>query len=213
MSRQSTIEKIKSVRIIPVIRAGSPEQALRIAQAVYQGGISIIEITMTVPDAVTAIDRVHQEFGDTITLGAGTVLIQKQAVAAIQAGAEFIVSPNLVNGLTAYLHQQDRVAIPGTLTPTEIIRAWQEGADFIKVFPCGNLGGPKYIKALRGPFPDIPFMPTGGVNLNTIADYFRAGAVAVGVGTDLVDSIAVKDQQFELITENAKKFVEAIKAV
>ncbi|MDI6782574.1 MAG: bifunctional 4-hydroxy-2-oxoglutarate aldolase/2-dehydro-3-deoxy-phosphogluconate aldolase [bacterium] len=146
MEKKQIIEKIKKIRLIPVIRASSPEEALQIVQAVYTGGISIIEITMTVPNAISVLKRVHQEYGEKVMLGAGTILNLEQANAAISAGAQFIVSPALIEEIIPEVHRAEKVVIPGALTPTEIVRAWTAGADMVKIFPCGNLGGPPILK-------------------------------------------------------------------
>jgi 2-dehydro-3-deoxyphosphogluconate aldolase/(4S)-4-hydroxy-2-oxoglutarate aldolase len=167
---------------------------------------------MTVPGAVRLIEKVADRYGTNILLGAGTVLDAETARAVILAGAEFIVTPALKVSTIEVCKRYNKVVIPGALTPTEVVTAWEAGADFVKVFPCDNVGGPKYIKALKGPFPQIDFIPTGGVNLNTAAEFIAAGSVALAVGSELVEKKAVAARDFAKITENARRFLEVVKA-
>lgn len=211
MSRHTIAATIAEVGIIPVIRASSPDLALRAADAVYRGGISIIEITMTVPGAIQVMERVAERMGDKVLLGAGTVLDSETARAALLAGAEFIVSPTLSPAVVKMAHRYSKAAIPGAFTPTEVLNAWESGADFVKVFPAGNAGGAKYIRSLKAPFPHIEMVPTGGVNLETAVDYLLAGAAALGVGNDLVDPKALAAGKLEIIEDNARKFLECVR--
>jgi 2-dehydro-3-deoxyphosphogluconate aldolase / (4S)-4-hydroxy-2-oxoglutarate aldolase len=208
-----SIQLILDVGLIPVVRASSPEEAISIVEAIKAGGLSILEITMTVPGALRVIEKVVNRYGDKILLGAGTVLDAETARAVILAGAEFIVTPSLKASTIELCKRYSKVVIPGALTPTEVVTAWEAGADFVKVFPCDNVGGPKYIKALKGPFPQIDLIPTGGVNLNTAAEFLAAGSAALAVGSELIDKKAVAAGDFTKITENAKKFLEVVQAV
>ncbi|MGA1999300.1 MAG: bifunctional 4-hydroxy-2-oxoglutarate aldolase/2-dehydro-3-deoxy-phosphogluconate aldolase [Terriglobales bacterium] len=197
--------------IIPVIRATSAEAALQAAEAVSRGGISVVEITMTVPNAIRVMEKVAEQLGGQVLLGAGTVLDPETARAAILAGAEFIVAPSLNLKTVEMAHRYSKVVLPGALTPTEVLAAWEAGADFVKIFPAGNVGGPKYIKALKAPFPQISLVPTGGVNLETAADFVLAGASALGVGGELVDAKALAAGHVEVIEENARKFLACVR--
>lgn len=199
------------VGLIPVVRASSTDEASAIVEAIKSGGVSVLEITMTVPGAIRLIERIAERYGSDVLLGAGTVLDAETARAVILAGAEFVVTPSLRLSTIEVCKRYSKVVIPGALTPTEVITAWEAGADFVKVFPCDNVGGPKYIRALKGPFPQIDFIPTGGVNLNTAAEFIAAGSAALAVGSELVDKKAVAAKEFAKITENARKFSEAVR--
>jgi len=198
------------IGIVPIVRTTSAESAIRAVEAIYEGGIRAAEITMTVPGAIRALEKVADALGDKIVLGAGTVLDAESARIAMLAGAEFFVSPGLELATIEMARRYSKVAIPGALTPTEVLAAWDAGADIVKIFPCGNVGGPKYIKALRAPFPHIEMVPTGGVNLETTGDFLKAGACAVAVGSELVDAKAVKEGRFEVIVEKARQYLEAV---
>jgi 2-dehydro-3-deoxyphosphogluconate aldolase/(4S)-4-hydroxy-2-oxoglutarate aldolase len=169
-----------------------------------------VEITMTVPGAVELIRKLVQSCGSEVLIGAGTVLNADTARHCIEVGAEFLVSPGLNLQTVAFAAAAGKLIMAGALTPTEVMAAWEAGADFVKIFPCGQVGGAKYIKALKGPFPQIPFVPTGGVNLNTAAEFLEAGAVALGVGGELVQAEALKSNKPEIIVENAKKFLAIV---
>ena len=212
VARDDVRKRITEVGIVPVVRASNSEQALLAAEAVCAGGIPIVEITMTVPGAIDVIAQLARTVGDTVLVGAGTVLDADTARKCISAGAKFIVSPGFDRETADLVWREGRVMMAGALTPTEIMAAWKAGADFVKIFPCGSMGGPKYIRALRGPFPQIPFIPTGGVNLETAGDFIRAGVAALGVGGGLVRSDALKSGDAGLIAQNARKFVEAVKS-
>lgn len=211
MEKAEVIKKILDCGIIPVVRAKSSEEALKIATALKDGEVACIEITMTVPGAVKLIKKLVEDIGKDIIIGAGTVLDADTAVKVIEAGAEFVVSPNLSFETIKICRINNKVCIPGALTPTEVVSALEFGADMIKIFPAGNVGGPSYIRALRGPLPQAKFVPTGGVDLQTAADFIKAGAAALGVGTALVDKNAIAEDKFEIITERAKEFVKIVK--
>jgi len=182
MTKQKILSSIIDIGIVPVIRTTSAEAAIKSIEAIYNGGIRAAEITMTVPGAVRALEKVADQFGEKIVLGAGTVLDAETARVCMLAGAEFFVSPSLKLEMIEMAKRYSKVVMPGAMTPTEVLTAWEAGADIVKIFPCGNLGGPKYIKALRAPFPHIAMIPTGGVNLETAGEFLKAGACAVAVG-------------------------------
>jgi 2-dehydro-3-deoxyphosphogluconate aldolase/(4S)-4-hydroxy-2-oxoglutarate aldolase len=198
-------------RIIPVVRAKSAEEAMRIVEVVKEGGINTVEITMTVPGAIEVMEKVAKKFGNDILLGAGTVLDAETARMSILAGAKFIVGPCLNVELIDICRRYSKVVIPGAMTPTEILKAWEMGADIVKVFPAGNLGGPKYIKAIKAPLPQILLNPTGGVNLENASEFIKTGASIISVGSALVDKKAVAEGKFEVLTEKARQFVEEVK--
>ncbi len=211
MKKSEVIQKIIEIGVVPVVRASSADEAMRAIDAIKEGGVPILEITMTVPGAIKVMEQVADKFGDEVVLGAGTVLDPETARACILAGAQFIVSPAL-NLKTIELCQRYSVAIcPGALTPTEVVTAWQAGADFVKIFPCSAMGGASYIKGLKAPLPQIELIPTGGVNLNTAADFIKAGSSALGIGADLVDLKALSEGNAALITERARQFVQLVK--
>ena len=201
---------ITEIGIVPVVRTSSAEGAIKSIDAIYRGGIRAAEITMTVPGAIRALEKVADQFGDKIVLGAGTVLDPETARACMLAGAEFFVTPTLKTSTIEIVRRYSKVICPGALTPTEVVTAWEAGADIVKIFPCGNVGGPKYIKALRGPFPHIEMIPTGGVNLETAGEFLKAGACAVAVGSELVDAKTVREGRFEVIEERARQYLAVI---
>lgn len=211
MNKTEVMRWITEVGVIPVVRAASADEAMRAIDAIKAGGISVLEITMTVPGAVRVIEEVAARYGAEVLVGAGTVLDAETARACMLAGAEFIVSPALNLDTIALCRRYGKVVMPGALTPTEVLAAWQAGADFVKVFPCDSLGGAKYLKSLKAPLPQIQMVPTGGVSLQTAADFIKAGASALGVGSDLVDVKALREGQGSLITERARQFVEIVK--
>jgi len=213
MDKQKVRDRILEIGIVPVVRASSAADACLAADAVCEGGIPIVEITMTVPGAVEVIRELFKKCGSNVLVGAGTVLNPLMAQQCLDAGAEFLVSPGLNLPTVDLAVRERKLIMAGALTPTEVMAAWDAGADFIKVFPCGQVGGAKYIKSLRGPFPQIPFVPTGGVNLNTAAEFLEAGAVALGIGGELVQAHALKSNEPEIIVENARKFLEIVKEV
>ncbi|HEX6650603.1 MAG TPA: bifunctional 4-hydroxy-2-oxoglutarate aldolase/2-dehydro-3-deoxy-phosphogluconate aldolase [Pyrinomonadaceae bacterium] len=211
MSRVEVVKQIKDTGIIPVVRASSADEAMRAIEAIRDGGISVLEITMTVPGAVALIEQVTATCGDDVLVGAGTVLDPETATACISAGAKFIVSPALNFDTIACCQRHDVAVMPGALTPTEVVQAWNAGADLVKVFPAGAVGGPGYLKALKAPLPQIELVPTGGVSLKTAADFIKAGAAALGIGADLVDLKAIREGQLQLITDRAKQFVQIVR--
>ena len=211
MDKQKVRERILEIGIVPVVRAASAGEACIAAEAVCQGGIPIVEITMTVPGAIELIRELVQNCGSEVLIGAGTVLNADAARRCIDAGAEFLVSPGLNLQTVAFALREGKLMMAGALTPTEVMAAWDAGADFVKIFPCGQVGGAKYIKALKGPFPQIPFIPTGGVNLNTAAEFLEAGSVALGIGGELVQADALQANKPEIIAENARKFLAIVK--
>jgi 2-dehydro-3-deoxyphosphogluconate aldolase/(4S)-4-hydroxy-2-oxoglutarate aldolase len=207
MKKTDVINQIRDIGIIPVVRARTADEAMRAIDAIRAGGISVLEITMTVPGAVGVIEQVTARFGNDALVGAGTVLDAETARECVLNGAQFIVSPALNFETIAYCREHDIAVMPGALTPTEVVQAWNAGADFVKVFPAGAVGGPSYLKSLKAPLPQIELVPTGGVSLKTAADFIRAGAAALGVGADLVDIKA----ESSLITERAKQYVEIVR--
>ncbi|MEW5978676.1 MAG: bifunctional 4-hydroxy-2-oxoglutarate aldolase/2-dehydro-3-deoxy-phosphogluconate aldolase [Acidobacteriota bacterium] len=211
MPNLKTIQRITEGGLVPVVRAASAEEAISIVEAIKAGGVTTIEITMTVPGAIRVMEKVADRYGKDVLLGAGTVLDPETARAVILAGAEFVVTPSLKTATIELCKRYSKVVIPGALTPTEVVTAWEAGADFVKIFPCDNVGGAKYIKALKGPFPQIEFIPTGGVNIHTAADFIAAGSAALAVGSELVDKAAVASKNFAKITENAGGFLEVIR--
>jgi 2-dehydro-3-deoxyphosphogluconate aldolase/(4S)-4-hydroxy-2-oxoglutarate aldolase len=210
MSKQKTLASIREIGIVPIVRAASPEAALRAAEAIYRGGIRAVEVTMTVPGALKVLEKVADQYGDRLTLGAGTVLDPETARACMLAGAEFFVTPALKLSTIEICHRYSKVIMPGALTPTEVQTAWEAGADMVKIFPCGNLGGPKYIQALKAPFPQIEMVPTGGVKLDNVGDFLRAGAAAVAVGAEMVNAQALADGRLDLIEETARQFLAKV---
>jgi len=205
VSRDTTLKRILDGGIVAVVRAESPDQLAKVVRALADGGVTAAEITFTVPDALGVIRRVRDELGDSIVLGAGTVLDPETARAALLAGAEYIVGPGLNLDVIRLCRRYDKVVMPGALTPTEVIAAWEAGADVVKIFPS-DLGGPAYIKALRGPLPQIRMMPTGGVDLDTAAGFLKAGACCLGVGGSLVEPKAVASGDFGRIRDLAGQF-------
>lgn len=210
MNREEVLQQIRKVALVPVLRATSADLAIKAAAAIEAGGVSLLEVTMTVPGAIDVISAVIKSSQGRVLVGAGTVLDAETARACIIAGAQFIVSPALNERTIELCRRYSVVVIPGALTPTEIVTAWEAGADIVKVFPCGALGGPRYLSVLKGPLPQIELIPTGGVSLSNAADYLAAGACALGVGSDLVDSSALAKGNMEIITENAKKYVAVV---
>ena len=210
MSKTAIVNAIEELGLVPVVRAASADEAMRAIDAIKEGVISVLEITMTVPGAVGVIEEVVGRYGAEATVGAGTVLDPETARVCILAGAQFVVSPALNIDTIAICRRYGVPIIPGALTPTEVVTAWTAGADLVKIFPAGSLGGASYIKNLKGPLPQIKLIPTGGVSLKTAADFIKAGASALGVGTDLVDVKAIRAGQAHLITERAKQFIDII---
>ena len=211
MTRDEAAAKIREVGVIPIVRAASAKHAVQAAEAVCAGGIPIVEITMTVPGAIDLIAQLAKTLGNEILIGAGTILDPETAQRCIDAGAEFIVSPGFDRDTVEYVKRLGKLMAAGALTPTEVVNAWKAGSDFVKIFPCGSVGGARYIKALKAPLPQIPMIPTGGVNLETAADLIRAGAEALGVGAELVSAAALQSGKTKDITDAARKYVSIIR--
>jgi len=211
MNKTDVLKQIRDIGIIPVVRATSADEAMRAIDAIREGGVSVLEITMTVPGAVSVIEQLAKNYGNDVLVGAGTVLDPETARACILSGAKFVVSPALNVETIECCRRYGVAVMPGALTPTEVVQAWTAGADFVKVFPAGALGGASYLKALKAPLPQIELVPTGGVSLKTAADFIKAGASALGVGADLVDLKAVRDGQASIITERAKQYVQIVR--
>ncbi len=210
MASKEILASLTEVGIVPVVRCSSAEGAVETVAALYRGGIRAAEITMTVPGAVRALEKAADRFGGEMVLGAGTVLDPETARICMLAGAEFFVTPSLRASTIEMAKRYSKAVCPGALTPTEVLAAWEAGADAVKIFPCGNVGGAKYIKALKGPFPHIEMIPTGGVNLETIGDFLKAGSCACGVGGELVDGQSVAQGRFDVIEDRARKYLAAI---
>jgi 2-dehydro-3-deoxyphosphogluconate aldolase/(4S)-4-hydroxy-2-oxoglutarate aldolase len=211
MTREEARKRVLEVGIVPVIRSSSRKDALAAAESVWAGGIPVVEVTMTVPGAIEVIAELSRTLSNYVLIGAGTVLDVDTARRCLDAGAEFLVSPGFNPRIIELAHIAGNLVMAGALTPTEVIAAWQSGADFVKVFPCGALGGPKYIRALRAPLPQIPLVPTGGVSLATVAEYIRAGASALGVGSELVPAGALEPGENTRIMAAARRYVTAVK--
>jgi len=210
MNKTEILERIRAIGLVPVLRATSAKEAITIADAILAGGVTVLEITMTVPGAIQVMQQLADHHGDKLLIGAGTVLDAETARSCLLAGAQFIVSPALEVRTIELCRRYSAPVMPGALTPTEIVTAWQAGADVVKVFPCSAVGGAKYLKALQGPLPQIRLIPTGGVSLSTAAEFLAAGAFALGVGSDLVDAKAAADGRVDIITENARKYLEIV---
>jgi len=210
MPKLQTLQRIREIGLIPVLRARSHDDAIAIAHAIREGGVPVLEITMTVPGAVDVIRQLVATLGHHVLIGAGTVLDAETARACILAGAEFIVSPALKISTIEICHRYAVPVFPGALTPTEVLTAWEAGADAVKIFPCGAMGGAKYLKSLKAPLPQIELIPTGGVSLSTAAEFFSAGAFALGVGADLIDS-DLSVSGLSAITDNARKYMEVVR--
>jgi 2-dehydro-3-deoxyphosphogluconate aldolase/(4S)-4-hydroxy-2-oxoglutarate aldolase len=210
MNRAEILSRINEIAVIPIVRTANAEAALQAVAAVGEGGIECVEITMTVKNALRALEAVADRYGDRLLLGAGTVLDPETARACMLAGAQFFVAPSLSLKTVEIARRYSKPIFPGALTPTEVLTAWEAGADGVKVFPCSAVGGAKYIKALKAPLPHIDLIPTGGVNLETIGDFLDAGSFAVGVGSELIDGKSIAEGNYKIITERARKFRQAV---
>ena len=210
MTSREILAFITEIGIVPVVRTDRADAAIRAVEAMYRGGIRAAEITMTVPGAVKALEKVADQFGDKLMLGAGTVLDPETARICMLAGAQFFVTPTLNLKTIEMANRYSKVICPGALTPTEILTAWEAGADVVKVFPANSLGGAKYIKALKGPLPHVEMIPTGGVNLESAGDFLKAGACAVAVGSELVDPKLIAAGKFDEIEALSKRYLEVI---
>jgi 2-dehydro-3-deoxyphosphogluconate aldolase/(4S)-4-hydroxy-2-oxoglutarate aldolase len=209
MSRESDLSRVVKLGIVAILRAPSGEVLADVADALLAGGIDVIEVTFTVPKADQVLQKVADRLGDRVLLGAGTVLDTETARTALLSGAQFLVTPVVNTEVIRLCRRYDRVVMPGALTPTEVLTAWEAGADIVKIFPS-EVTGPSYLKALHGPLPQIRLMPTGGVNLETAADFLRAGACALGLGSALVESKAVATRDFSRIETLARRYVEIV---
>jgi len=211
MSRESDLQRVLDGGMVAIIRADSGEQLVGVAEALYEGGIEVIEVTFTVPRVLEIISAIRDSLGEKILLGAGTVLDAESARAAMLAGAEFIVCPTVNLDVIRICRRYDKLVMPGALTPTEVLTAWEAGADIVKVFPA-DVGGPGYLRALHGPLPQVKLLPTGGVDLETLGGFFDAGACAVGLGSSLVEKQAVATGDMARIRELAEAYVAAVAA-
>lgn len=211
VNKAEVIQTIRDIGVIPVVRADSAELAIRATEAIMAGGINLLEVTMTVPGAIGVIEQLAARYAGSAVIGAGTVLNPETANSCISAGARFIVAPSLNEATIECCRTQGIPVFPGALSPTEVVHAWDRGADAVKVFPAGAVGGANYIKALKAPLPQIELVPTGGVSLKTAGDFIKAGAMALGVGADLVDTKALREGQDQLITDRARQFLEIVR--
>jgi 2-dehydro-3-deoxyphosphogluconate aldolase / (4S)-4-hydroxy-2-oxoglutarate aldolase len=211
MTIDEIVQKIGDIGIIPVVRAASRDEAEHAVEIICSAGIGIIEITMTVPGAPELIRHVVRRYSGTVLTGAGTVLTRDQAEQCLAAGAEFIVSPGFAPSVLHLAAAENKLAIPGALSPTELMSARSEGARLIKIFPCGSVGGPRYLKSLKAPFPEVALIPTGGVNLSNATEYIAAGAFALGIGADLIDLVALRKGDSKKIVGLAQALVEAVR--
>jgi len=211
MTREEVKLCIEEIGIFPGLRVDSADQALYAAQTLYAAGLPVAEITMTVPGAIDVICELAQKFPNMV-VGAGTVLEKETAERCLDAGARFLTSTGLVPEVMGSAHRRGVVVIPGALTPTEVIAAWKAGADFVKVYPCSAVGGPSYIKSMRGPFPEASLLAAGGVNQHTAADYIMAGAAVLGIGVDLIPRAAIHERNRDWINELAHRFLGIVKA-
>src|SRR5437868_1264465 len=210
MNRNEQVQRMTASGVIAVVRSQDSHQLVEVAKALADGGVTVMEITFTVPNALDVIRQVRQSLGDRILLGAGTVLDTETARAAILAGAEFVVAPTLNLDVIRLCHRYDKAVLPGAFTPTEILTAWEAGADIVKVFPA-DVVGPAFFKAMRGPLPQVRLMPTGGVDLTTAADYLKAGACCLGVGGQLVDPKLIAAGDFDGLRELARKYAAVVR--
>jgi 2-dehydro-3-deoxyphosphogluconate aldolase/(4S)-4-hydroxy-2-oxoglutarate aldolase len=210
MAKNKILSSIIDIGVVPVVRTSSAESAIKAIEAIYKGGVRSAEITMTVPGAIKALEKLADQFGDSIVLGAGTVLDPETARACMLAGAQFFVTPSLNVATIEIARRYSKPIMPGALTPTEVVTAWQAGADAVKIFPASAVGGAKYIKALKAPLPHIEMIPTGGVNLETTADFLKAGACAVAVGGELIDAQTIKDGRYEVFEQRARQYLEIV---
>ncbi len=210
MDKAKVLEGMKAIGLVPILRAESVINALALAEALVAGGVTVLEVTMTVPGAMQVIRRLAESRPD-ILIGAGTVLDAETARMCMLEGAQFVVSPALNLKTIEMCHRYSVAVLPGALTPTEIINAWQAGADAVKIFPASAMGGASYLKSVKAPLPQVEMIPTGGVSLTTARDYLKAGAFALGIGADLVDANAMAEGRLRVVTENARRFLALVK--
>src|SRR5437870_5808479 len=212
MSKEAHLRQVLDCGIVAVVRSPDGEQLVEVARALADGGVTVVEITMSVPDALDVVRRVRKALGDRVLLGAGTVLDAETGRAALLAGAEYLVAPTLNLDVIRLCRRYDKLVMPGAFTPTEILTAWEAGADVVKVFPA-DVVGPAFFKALRGPLPQVRLMPTGGVDLTTAAAFLKAGACCLGVGGQLVEPRAVAEGNFDRIRDLARQYVAIVQQV
>ena len=205
-------ERIVACGLVPIFRFERLDRALNVVEAVYNGGVDVLEFPMTSPLAIKAIEQVADAWGERMFIGAGTVLDAETARSCMLAGARFIVSPCVNSSVIRICKKYSIIVCPGALTPTEILAAWEDGADFVKIFPCGSVGGPAYIKYLKAPFPHIQMIPVGGVTFENAADFIHAGSAALGTGNGLIDPKAVSEGRYDTITKNTSRFVDILKS-
>ena len=210
MNKTEVLQRIHDTGLIPVVRAESAELAIKAVEAIKAGGVHVLEVTMTVPGAIGVIEQLTTMFGGDSLIGAGTVLDPETADKCIQAGAQFIVSPALNKDTIAFCRKNEVAVFTGALTPTEVVKAWEAGADAVKIFPASAVGGASYLKSLKAPLPQVELIPTGGVSLATAADFIAAGAFALGVGADLVNLKAIRSGDTEKVTQAAKAYLAAV---
>jgi 2-dehydro-3-deoxyphosphogluconate aldolase/(4S)-4-hydroxy-2-oxoglutarate aldolase len=210
MTSREILGFLTDIGLVPVVRTTSADSAIKAIEAMYRGGIRAAEVTMTVPGAIRALEKLADQFGDRLMLGAGTVLDPETARSCMLAGAQFFVTPTLNVKTIEMANRYSKVICPGALTPTEVLTAWEAGADVVKVFPANAMGGPKYIKALKGPLPHVEMIPTGGVNLETAGEFLKAGACAVAVGSELVDPKLIQAGDYDRIEALARQYLQAI---
>ena len=210
MKKHEVLARLREIGLVPVLRAEGVTQAMALAGAITAGGVTVLEVTMTVPGAIGVMRRLAAEMPE-VLVGAGTVLDPETARMCILEGAQFVVSPALNVKTIEMCHRYTVPVLPGALTPTEIVTAWQAGADVVKVFPASALGGAKYLKTLKAPLPQIEMIPTGGVSLGTALEFLEAGAFGLGVGADLVDPRAIHEGRAHEITRNAERYLEIVR--
>lgn len=211
MNKEEGLKLLVDSGVVAIIRVKKADEAVKVAEAIKKGGVKVIEVSMNTPNALDAIRRISQKFGGEVLVGAGTVLDPETARATILAGADLIIGPALNKEVIEVCRRYGKICVPGAFTPTEILTAWEAGADLVKVFPAAPVPGPGYLKAVKAPLPQIMLVPVGGVNLANAADFIRAGAAAVAAGGSIVDKKAVAEGRFEVVTEKARKFMEAVK--
>lgn len=212
MKKDETLQRIVEIGVVPVVRVRSADVAYRAADALLEGGIAILEITLTIPNAIAVVRSLASRLGERALIGAGTVLSPADVDACVDAGARFIVSPGLDAAVVDAAHRRDVLAIPGVLTPTEVMAALRTGVEIVKIFPCSSMGGAKYVRALRGPLPHARLLPTGGITLATAAEYIQAGAAAIGIGSELVDETMLEAGQGAALADRARHLGVAIRS-
>jgi 2-dehydro-3-deoxyphosphogluconate aldolase/(4S)-4-hydroxy-2-oxoglutarate aldolase len=209
-SKDAVLALIRETGIVPAVRAEDARPAIKAIEAIYRGGVRAVEIIVTVPGAFKMIEEIVEALGEKLAIGAGTVLDKESARNSIAGGADFLAGPCFNPGIVEVALHHSKPVFAGGLTPTEVLTAWKAGADAVKVYPCGLAGGPKYIRSLKAPFPEIEMIANGGVTLETVSEYLKAGALAVGVGSGLVDATHIQEGRFVVFEERARRFIEAV---